>query len=121
MPFDFEFVHALGRTLGLIDYLSRHPSELKGGKIQAEILWNDWFTVNVVKNFKAVSVKGSTRAERSRKNESVNEKKKNVNQTQATVRQIVNEGQQPIRFEELVNKVTPTERVCEKIITAVSR
>ena len=36
LPFNFEVVHAVGRTLG---YLSRHPTELQGSTIKAETLW----------------------------------------------------------------------------------
>ena len=38
-----------GRTLGMADYLSRHPSEYESSVAKAEKLFNDWFTVNVVK------------------------------------------------------------------------
>ena len=48
LPFDFSIVHTPGRTLGMANYLSRHPSEYEGASIQAEKLFNDWFTVNVV-------------------------------------------------------------------------
>ena len=34
----------------MADYLSRHPSNFEGASIQAEKLFNDWFTVNVVKD-----------------------------------------------------------------------
>ena len=50
LPFDFSIIHTPGRTLGMADYLSRHPSEYEGASIQAEKLFNDWFTVNVVKD-----------------------------------------------------------------------
>ena len=51
LPFDFEVAHAPGRVLDFADYLSRHPSKIKGTTIQAEELWNDWVTVNVISNF----------------------------------------------------------------------
>ena len=50
LPFDFSIVHTPGRALGMADYLSRHPSIYEGASIQAEKLFNDWFTVNVVKD-----------------------------------------------------------------------
>ena len=50
LPFDFSIVHTPGRTLGMADYLSRHPSNYEDASIQAEELFNDWFTVNVVKD-----------------------------------------------------------------------
>ena len=66
LPFDFEVVHVAGRTLGMADYLSRHPTELQGSSVKAETLWNEWFTVNsvislndVLDNSEASSVKGS--------------------------------------------------------------
>ena len=48
--FDFLVVHTPGITLGMADYLSRHPSIYKGVSSQAEENFNDWFTVNVVKD-----------------------------------------------------------------------
>ena len=52
-PFDFV-VHVAGRTLGMADYLSRHPTELQGASLKAELLWNEWFTVNCVISLKDV-------------------------------------------------------------------
>ena len=49
LPFDFNVVHEPGRTLGLADYLSRHPAEYNGSILKAEELFNIWFTINVVK------------------------------------------------------------------------
>ena len=49
LPFEFSIVHTPGRTLGMADYLSRHPSEYEGSVAKAEELFNDWFTVNVVR------------------------------------------------------------------------
>ena len=47
LPFDFAFLHTPGRTLGMADYLSRHPSEYEGAVAKAEDLFNDWFTINL--------------------------------------------------------------------------
>ena len=55
LPLNFEVTHAPGRVLGFADYLSRHASELKGATIQIEKLWNDWFTVNTISKFTAIS------------------------------------------------------------------
>ena len=41
LPFEFEVIHVPGRTLGMADYLSRHPTELCGSCIKAETLWNE--------------------------------------------------------------------------------
>ena len=43
-------MHAQGRTKGMADYLSRHPSESNSNeqKIKAEELWNNWCTVNEI-------------------------------------------------------------------------
>ena len=49
LPFEFSIVHTPGRTLGMADYLSRHPSEYEGSIAKAKELFNDWCTVNVVK------------------------------------------------------------------------
>ena len=54
LPFEFEVVHVAGRTLGMADYLSRHPTELEGASLKAEALWNEWFTVNSVISLKDV-------------------------------------------------------------------
>ena len=51
LPYDFEVVHTPGRTLGMADYLSRHPSPYEGTSDKAEQLFNDWFTVSVVEEF----------------------------------------------------------------------
>ena len=48
LPFEFEVVNVPGRTLGMADYLSRHPIELQGVTVMAETLCNEWFTVNSV-------------------------------------------------------------------------
>ena len=42
LPFQFEVIHTPGRTLGIADYLSRHPTELNGNTIKSNELWNDW-------------------------------------------------------------------------------
>ena len=49
LPFEFSIVHTPGRTLGMADYLSRHPSEFEASVAKAEELFNDWSKVNVVK------------------------------------------------------------------------
>ena len=41
-------IHEPGRTLGLADYLSRHPSDYESSTVKAEEMFNSWFTVNVV-------------------------------------------------------------------------
>ena len=48
LPFEFNVVHTPGRTLGMADYLSRHPSPYSGAVIKSEQMFNDWFTINVV-------------------------------------------------------------------------
>ena len=52
LPFEFEVVHVAGRTLGMADYLSRHPTELEGASLKADALWNECFTVNSVFSLK---------------------------------------------------------------------
>ena len=54
LPFDFEIEHAPGRKIGPNNYLSRNPSNQKGENVKAESLWNNWFTVNVVKEMNEV-------------------------------------------------------------------
>ena len=54
LPFEFEIFHAPGRTMGIADYLSRHPSPIEGESINASELWNTWFTMNHVNNLNDV-------------------------------------------------------------------
>ena len=63
LPFQFEVVHAAGRTLGMADYLSRHPSEMQGATVKAETLWNEWFTVNSVSSLNDVLEANATTSE----------------------------------------------------------
>ena len=79
LPFDSSIVHTPGRTLGMADYLSRHPSNYEGASIQAEKLFNDWFTVNVVKDV-TPKVKGLENWRQPiRLRECENSERKNVN------------------------------------------
>ena len=50
LPFDMKVVHQPGRTMGLADYFSRHPTELNEKQFvtNAKELWESWFTVNAV-------------------------------------------------------------------------
>ena len=54
LPFQFKIVHAPRRTMGMADYLSRHPSPSPLSNKFPEELWHDWFTVNVIDNISAV-------------------------------------------------------------------
>ena len=54
LPFEFEIFHAPGRTMGIADYLSRHPSPIEVESMNASELWNTWFTVNHVNNLNDV-------------------------------------------------------------------
>ena len=38
----------------MTDYLSRHPTELQGASLTAELLWNERFSVNCVVSLKDV-------------------------------------------------------------------
>ena len=51
LPYDFHIEQTPGRTLGIADYLSRHPSYCEGSIIQSEEIFKDWFTVKVVDKF----------------------------------------------------------------------
>ena len=48
LPFQVSVIHTPGRTLGMADYLSGHPSQYEGSIINAEELFNNWFTDSVV-------------------------------------------------------------------------
>ena len=63
LPFEFEVIHAPGRVLCFADYLSRHPSEIKGNAVNSEKLWNDWFTVNAISKTDANSENKTTKLE----------------------------------------------------------
>ena len=52
LRFDFSIVNTPGRTLGMADYLSRHPSPYEGNVVKAEELFNNWFTINVIDGIK---------------------------------------------------------------------
>ena len=54
LSFEFEILHAPGRTMGIADCLSRHPSPKEGESVKASELWNTWFTVNHVNNLNDV-------------------------------------------------------------------
>ena len=46
LPYEFEVIHVPGRTFGMADYLSRHPTELQGASVKAKTFWNELLTVN---------------------------------------------------------------------------
>ena len=50
LPFDMKGIHQPGRTLGLANYLCRHPSVFneKEWPKNAKELWENWFVVNSV-------------------------------------------------------------------------
>ena len=82
-----------GTTFGIAYYLSRHPSNLEGASVKAEMLWNEWFTVNSVNSLFDVldsSAKVSGRSEAAE----MNDEKASVNH--------VNEAKskQPIKSQE---------------------
>ena len=54
LPFDMEVIHQPGRTLGLAEYLSRHPNGYneKGWSKNAKEPWESWFVVNSVEEIK---------------------------------------------------------------------
>ena len=79
LPFDFSIVHTPGRTLGMADYLSRHPSKYEGASILAEKLFNDWFTVSVVDDITPNFTGLANSREPIRNRESVKFEKANVN------------------------------------------
>ena len=70
LPFRFEVVHAAGRTLGMADYLPRHPSGMQGVMVKAETLWNEWFTVKSVISLNDVLEANATTSENRANNES---------------------------------------------------
>ena len=73
LPFEFEVVHVPGRTLGMADYLSRHPTELCGSAVKAETLWNEWFTVNSINSLNDVLDGSDASSENGKRTENVND------------------------------------------------
>ena len=63
LPFQFEVIHAPGRVLCFADYLSRHPSEIKGNAVISEKLWSNWFAVKTITKIDAISEKETTQLE----------------------------------------------------------
>ena len=99
-PFEFEGAHVAGRTLGMADYLSRHPTELQGASLKVEALWNEWFTVNSVIRVKDVLEDGTQESRPSEsKRYSVNRK----NQIKA---------RKPIRERDERNSLEPSKIHC---------
>ena len=54
LPFQFNIVHATGRTLELVDYLSRHSSPIHDKVIKADKLWTSSFRVNHVNTIQSI-------------------------------------------------------------------
>ena len=73
-------MHVAGRTLGMADYLSRHPPDLEGASLKSEALWKEWFTVNSVISLKDV-LEDETQA--SGQSESERRSVNRINQTKA--------------------------------------
>ena len=61
------------RTLGMADFLSRHPTELQGSSIKAETLWEEWFAVNSVISLNGVLDNNEASSEKSKPTEKANE------------------------------------------------
>ena len=102
LPFDIQIVHRPGRTMGLVDYLSRHPSEFneKQSVHNAKELWDSWFTVNTVIDVKT------------------NCKLNQIARPTPQANNIRNESKQPITDEKRKAKLythstTKTHRCCE--------
>ena len=103
LPFDIQVVHVAGRTLGMADYLSRHPTELYGSTIKAETLWNEWFTVNSVNSLNNVFDCSEASSEQSKPAESASE--------EISINQINQAGrQQPIKLQHERNSREPSKR-----------
>ena len=62
-----------GRTLGMADYLSSHPTEPQESSVKAETVWNEWFTVNSVFSLNDVLDNSEASSVKSRPAESANE------------------------------------------------
>ena len=105
LPFEFEVVHVPGRTLGMADYLSRHPTELCGSAVKAETLWNEWFTVNSINSLNDVLDGSDASNENGKRTENVND--------EISINRIKQAGrQQPIRSQNGRNSRESSKRHC---------
>ena len=113
IPFEFEVVHVAGRTLGMTDYLSRHPTELEGASIKAETLWNKWFTVKCVISLNKVLENGELISEQAEAAERVNECHSINRVAKANLKQ-------PIRTRDERNSLDKSKKLC-RVTTRVSK
>ena len=105
LPFDFEVVHVAGRTLGMADYLLRHPTEIQGSSVKAETLWNEWFTVNSVISLNDVLDNSEASSVKSRPAEST---------TEANTVNCINQakGRQPVKTQDERNSRETSKNHC---------
>ena len=98
-------MHVAGRTLGMADYLSIHPTELQRSSVKAETLWNEWFTVNSVISLNDVLDNGEASSVKSRPAESANEAN--------TVNRIIQaKRRQPIKMQDERNSQETSKNHC---------
>ena len=111
LPFDFQVVHVAGRTLGMADYLSRHPTEISGSTNKAETLWNEWFTVNSIISLNNVLDCSKASIERSKPAENARE--------EISINRISQAGRnQPIKLKNERNSRESSKRHCGKSVKA---
>ena len=113
LPFEFEVVHVAGRTLGMADYLSRHPSELEGASIKTETLWNEWFTVNSVISINNVLENGELTSEQA-------EAAKRENESNSINRVAKANWKQPVRTRDERNSRDKSKKHC-RVTTRVNK
>ena len=97
------------RTLGMADYLSRHPTEVYGSTIKAETLWNEWFTVNSVISLNIVLDCSEASSEQSKPAENASEEI-SINRMNQAGRK------QPIKLKNERNSREPSKRHCGKSV-----
>ena len=114
LPFEFELLIAPGKVLGFADYLSRHPTKVKGTAVKAEKLWNDWFTVNTITRINVIPENETNPQDVPRERkltrapDSVLRVKNDQEDRQATKAK-QREGKQPIKLRE--NKANENEHI----------
>ena len=93
----------------MADYVSRHPTELCGSSIKAEILWNEWLTVNSVISLNDVLDGSDVSSEKGKPAENANEGI-GVNRINQASRR------QPIKLQNEPNSRESNKRHCGNIV-----
>ena len=78
----------------MADYLSRRPGEMNGSVIKAEMVWNEWFTVNSLVSCLNIILEDSAQPRDSDKTVEIESEKANINHVKGV------KSKRPIRLRE---------------------